>query len=229
MNPVLWGVVKWGLVVGAVLTLTSQCRRPWGRLGRRVARVMNISHASLTVWGLDGVDVASHARILDIGCGGGETVRTLAERAASGHVDGVDYSPASVAVARDRNAHLIESGRVEVQQATVSRLPFPDGTFDLVTAVETHYYWPDFAADLREVRRAIKPGGRFVIIAETYKGRRMDWLFRPVMRLLLRATYLSLDEHRAALTDAGFVDVSVDDDRRRGWMRAAGTKPLASR
>jgi hypothetical protein len=71
----------------------------------------------------------------------------------------------------------------------------------------------------------LKPGGRIVIVAETYKGRRMDWLYRPVMRLLLKATYLSLEEHRAVLTEAGFTNVEIHAESVRGWMCAVGTRP----
>ena len=224
MNAVVVTVIKWALGLGAVFALSSQCRRPWGWLGRRLAGAMNIGHASLTAWGLGHVTIAPESRVLDIGCGGGATMRALAAQ-TTGHIDGVDYSAASVDVARATNADLIRSGRARVQQASVSALPFPDGSFDLVTAVETHYYWPNFGRDLREVLRVIAPGGRFVIIAETYKGRRMDWLFRPVMRLLLRATYLSLDQHRTALAEAGFTDVEVDAEASRGWVCAIGRRP----
>lgn len=214
-----------GLGAGAAYALSGQCRKPTGWLGRRVARVMNLGHARVTGWGLDHVSIEAHMRILDIGCGGGRTMSRMAEQAVDGHVDGVDYAPASVAVARETNAGLIEAGRAAVQQASVSHLPFADRSFDLVTAVETHYYWPDFPNDLREVLRVLKPGGHLLIIAETYKGRRMDWLYRPVMRLLLRATYLSLDEHRMALKTAGFDNVTVDEVRSRGWMCASGVRP----
>ena len=122
------------------------------------------------------------------------------------------------------NGDLIASGRVTVRQGSVSRLPFPDSSFDLITAVETHYYWPNLPSDLREVRRVLKPQGRFVIIAETFKGRRMDWLYRPVMRLLLRATYLSVEEHRAALTEAGFSEVAVHTDAASRWLCAIGVR-----
>jgi ubiquinone/menaquinone biosynthesis C-methylase UbiE len=218
-------IVTTGLGLWAAYALSRQCRKPTGWLGRRLARSMNISHARVTSWGLGHVTIDPRARILDVGCGGGRTIRRMASIATDGHVDGVDYSPASVATAQNTNADLIQSGRVSVQQASVSQLPFADASFDFVTAVETHYYWPNLPGDLREVRRVLTPNGRFLIIAETYRGRRMDWLYRPVMRLLLRATYLSLNEHHAALAEAGFVDVVVDDDWRHGWMCAVGTRP----
>jgi len=51
-----------------------------------------------------------------------------------------------------------------------SRLSFSDGAFDVITAVETHFWWPALPTDLREVLRVLKPGGRLIIIAEVYKG-----------------------------------------------------------
>ena len=155
----------------------------------------------------------------------GQTIRSLAALAIGGRVDGIDYAPASVAVARQHTAELIASGRVAVQHASVSHLPFPDQSFDFVTAVETHFYWPDLVADLREVLRVLKPEGRLIIVAETYKGRRFDWLYRPIMRGLLDANYLTLDQHRALLTEAGFSDIEVHAYRGRGWMCAIGVRP----
>ena len=213
--------------IAAAYALSRQCRRPAGWLGRRLARAMNLSHGSLTAWGLQHVEIEPGWRVLDVGCGGGQTIRSMAAMTPAGLVEGVDYSEASLAVARQKNVDLLASGRVTVQRASVSQLPFSDGSFDLVTAVETHYYWPDLPRDLREILRVLKPSGRLVIIAETYKGRRMDWLYRPAMRFLLRATtYLSLEEHREALTEAGFTDVAIDAERMRGWMCAVGARPV---
>jgi SAM-dependent methyltransferase len=48
----------------------------------------------------------------------------------------------------------------------VSRLPLPNYVFDLVTAVETHYYWPDCPGDMRKIYRVLKLGGSVLIIAE---------------------------------------------------------------
>ena len=218
------------VVVAAILILfvTGQCRKPSSFLGRRLARAMNVGHAKLTQWGLSHVDVGRGFRILDVGCGGGRTIETLAAMAPEGHVSGVDYSAASVAVARERNAASIAKGQVDIQQASVSKLPFPDSRLDLVTAVETHYYWPDLPHDLREIMRVLAPGGTLLIIAETYRGRTHDWLFLPVMRLLLRAHYLTVDGHRQLFTEAGYDDVEVFTEKSRGWICVRGRKAPAA-
>jgi ubiquinone/menaquinone biosynthesis C-methylase UbiE len=212
--------------VGAALWLSRQCRRPSGRLGRRVARVMNTTHRPLTEWGLSHVTIEPRFTLLDIGCGGGGTVATLANAAGEGKVYGVDISPASVSTARRTNAQLIDSGRVEVRLASVAALPFGDDTFDLATAVETFYYWPDPVASLREILRVLRPRGTLIIIAETYRGRRMDWLYRPVMRLLFRATYLTPGEHQDLLRAAGFTEVEAFTEVSNGWLCVAGRKPI---
>jgi SAM-dependent methyltransferase len=193
-----------------------------------MVETMNRTHSGVTDWGLGPVTVGTHFAILDVGCGGGRTIQKLAAIATAGRVCGVDYSAASVAAARHTNADAIAAGRVEIVQGSVSHLPFPPAAFDLVTAVETHYYWPDLVADLREVRRVLKPGGTLVIIAEAYRhGGAVNALVGPLMRLL-GGRHLTVDEHRQALTDAGFVDVTIDEERRKGWIAARGRTPAAS-
>ena len=133
-------LLKLGLALLLAACVFRQVRKPRGWLGSRVVRAMNLGHAKMTDWGLQQVKVPKNATILDVGCGGGETVRKLAALAPEGNVIGLDYSAASVAVSRETNAQEIESGRVQIEQGSVAVLPFSDGTFDIVTAVETHYY-----------------------------------------------------------------------------------------
>ena len=85
-------------------------------------------------------------------------------------VVGVDPSSASIGVASKLNKHLINSNRVEIRQVSVSDLPFAEATFDLITAVEAHFWWPDLPTDVGRVARVLKPGGTFLIIAEVYRG-----------------------------------------------------------
>ena len=215
------------LVVAAVVVVAvmGQCRKPRWWIGRLVVLIMNRSHSRLTDWGLGKVSIDKRSSILDVGCGGGRTIQKLAGIATDGRGCGVDYSVASVAAARRTNAAGLAAGRVEILQGSVSQLPFPDATFHLATAVETHYYWPDLIAGLREVRRVLKPGGRVLIIAEAYRREGVaNALERAVVRLV-GGTCLSVDEHRNALTGAGFVEVVIAEDGRKGWICVRGESP----
>ena len=122
---------------------------------------------------------------------------------------GIDYSEESVAVARETNRGAIERGQVDIQLGDVAQLPFADGTFDVVTAIETHYYWPDLPRDVRHLMQVLKPVGVLLVVAETYRGRRNDWLIRPIMQGMFRAAYLSPAEHKQLLVDAVYRDVEV--------------------
>jgi ubiquinone/menaquinone biosynthesis C-methylase UbiE len=201
-----------------------QVRKPSGLLGRRVVRAMNLGHSAMTDWGLRHVTVSKNAVVLDVGCGGGGTVRRLTALAPEGRVVGLDYSAASVAVSRDTNADDIAAGRVQIEQGSVAALPFPDCTFDVVTAVETHYYWPDLPANVREVLRVLKPGGMFALIAETYRGGPFRLVYGIVMPLL-RAAFLSDAEHRDLLTQAGFTEVATKHVSGKNWICATGRRP----
>jgi ubiquinone/menaquinone biosynthesis C-methylase UbiE len=187
---------------------------------------MNWSHSRLTDWGLAKISIEPHSTILDVGCGGGRTVSKLAAIATQGQVCGIDYSDESVAVSQKTNARWIDKGRVEIRQGSVSQLPFRDDVFDLVTAVETHYFWPDLAADTREVLRVLKPGGALILIAESYKGARtagakLAEKYFPLAGMAL----LSVDEHRELFTTAGYSEVRVIEEPGKGWICSIGRKP----
>jgi ubiquinone/menaquinone biosynthesis C-methylase UbiE len=216
-------ILRLALPLILILWMFRQVRKPSGPFGRRVVRAMNLGHARMTDWGLQQVMVPKNAVILDVGCGGGRTVRRLAALVPEGKVVGLDYSAASVAVSRDTNAQEIETGRVQIEQGSVAALPFSDRTFDIVTAVETHYYWPDLPANVREILRVLKPGGTFVLIAETYRGGPFRLVYGIVMPLL-RAAFLSDAEHRDLLTQAGFAEVTTEHVSGKNWVCAKGRR-----
>ena len=143
----------------------------------------------------------------------------LAAIATQGRVYGIDHSKESVAMAMRTNRHWIDIGRVEIREASVSRLPFSDGAFDIVTAVETHFWWPALPTDLREVLRVLKPGGRLIIIAEVYKGAE-SFTSKAVEGYAEKTgmAFLSVEEHREVLTKAGYSDVQIITEPDKGWI-----------
>jgi SAM-dependent methyltransferase len=214
---VLW----YGATVLACLALIRQCRKPSWLPGQLFARLMNSTHFAMTRWALGHLPLARDSVVLDVGCGGGRTIQQLAALAPEGTVSGIDHSAASVAVARRTNARAIDAGRVDIRVGSVSGLPYADDSFDAVTAVETHYYWPNLVADLREIRRVLRPGGRLAIVAESYRRERFGAPEVLVMRLL-GSKLLTIDEHRAALAEAGFGDVAVFEEKKKGWLCVVG-------
>jgi SAM-dependent methyltransferase len=213
------------LIVLLMIYVLNQVRKPTRWVGRFFVWIMNMSHSGVTDWGLGHVRIGEEFTVLDVGCGGGRTIEKLAALAPRGKVYGVDYAKGSVAASRGRNAKLIEAGRVEIQPASVSQLPFPDGKFDLVTAVETQYYWPDLVGDMREILRVLKPGGTLVVIAESYGKGKYDMVQGPVMKLL-RSANLGVEEHRELFAKAGYTDIQTFEERSKGWFCGAGRKAL---
>lgn len=207
----------------------TQCQKPHGFVGRLILRNMNSRHSGVTDWGLSHISVGKRDIVLDVGCGGGRTIGKLAAMASEGKVYGIDFSQASVAVASKLNRALIEAGRVEIQEGSVSALPFANDFFDLITAVETHFWWPDLPGDIREVVRVLKPGGTLILIAEIYKGARtmtaqLAEKYLPISGMKL----LSEDEHRELLAKAGCCEVQVFTEPKKGWICAVGKKAVGS-
>ena len=142
----------------------SNMRKPEGKLGNIQLKSMNKEHTPVSLWGLKHLNISPDDVILDIGCGGGMNINRMAQGAKK--VYGVDYSIESVNLSKEVNEDLIKEGRVEVHEGNVMDLPFEDNSFDIVTAFETVYFWPDIVKSFGEVKRVLKPGGMFLIGCE---------------------------------------------------------------
>ena len=153
-----------------MLGLMDQYKRPTGRRGRLVAALMNRGHKSLSLWGLTHVNIEPDYVILDVGCGGGKTVGRLAQRAVQGKVYGIDYSADMVEYSKKVNKKLIAENRVEIIEVSVEKMGFSGNYFDLVTAIETCYFWQSFSDALQEINRVLKPGRKLLLVNEMIKN-----------------------------------------------------------
>ena len=189
-------------IMGLLKSFFSQCARPEGALGRVMLSFMNYTHAPLTNWGLKLVDVQDGWTMLDVGCGGGFTIRRLLKRSKDAQVYGIDISEESVAKAKKVNAELLDK-QVFITQGSAEKLPYEDKKFDLVTAVETVYFWPNLPDCLQEVRRVLKPGGKIAILVEVVDS---DSKWTSVVEGM---TAYSPEDLKKLLDDAGFTQTEI--------------------
>ena len=180
-------------------------------------RFMNFGHAPLTNWGLSLIGIHDGWTMLDIGCGGGATLKRLLKLSNNAQVYGIDISQESVAKARKVNARALGK-QVFVSQGSAEKLPYEDKQFDLVTAVETVYFWPNLPGCLQEVGRVLKPGGKFAILVEVIEG---DSVWTKVVDGM---TAYSPEQLKKLLDEAGFVDTEIHR-KKPSYAAIIGVKP----
>ena len=208
----------------SLLGLGNHFRYPRGKLGRYLARQMNLAHESLTLWGLSKLEIASDSVILDVGCGGGKTVNKLAYLVPRGRVFGIDISHDMVEFSRNVNKKLIVQNRVQIVEGSVEKMSFPDGFFDLVTAFETYYFWPNFVETLKEIRRVLKSNGRLLLVSEMVK----DGVYEVENAKLIRKAHVHLIPLRVIqnmMLSIGFVDIQVFVENNSTWNAVLAKKP----
>jgi len=207
--------------------LIKQLRKPTGWLGLWTAKAMNQAHSKLTNWGLSHIQINNDDTILDIGCGGGRTINKLAKIADMGMVYGIDYSDESVRVSRKTNKKFIKKGLVDIQKGNASSLPYSDNHFDLITAIEAYYYWPDLDQAMKEILRVLKPGGILIIIGALYKNSKFSARHQKLVKNLvtkLNLHYHSPEELRDVFSKTGYKDIKVDENYKRGMICGYGKK-----
>lgn len=179
---------------------------------------MNQGHASLSEWGLSHITPSLDARMLDVGCGGGANIAKLLEMVPKGLVDGIDYSSESVAMSKKINKAELGK-RCTITLGDVGNLPYEDGTFDVVTAFETVYFWPDLEKAFDEVRRVLKPGGTFLVVLEASDPSDTTWTDR-----IDGMTIYTGADLKERLKKAGFTPVSLHE-LKNGWVSLVAESP----
>lgn len=158
-------------------SILQNTRMPEGFFGRIILRGMNKGHASLSRWGLSQIEWKSNWTILDIGCGGGANLKRMADFCPQGKIYGIDISSESVKFARKEIKKLLNT-RCFISQGNVMNLPYEKGTFDLITAFETVYFWGNLQKTFNEVHRVLKNGGLFLICCEASDPSDETWTSR---------------------------------------------------
>lgn len=190
--------------MGLLKRFWNTSARTEGWLGRMNLRFMNLVHTPMARWNLSLIEWQPRWTVLDIGCGGGRNIRRILRRCPEGEVHGVDISADSVAYASRLNRREL-GRRCFIAQASADQLPYADGKFDVVTAYETVYFWPNLPRAFTEVRRVLRPGGTFTFSYGLTTSAAMRYWEQQVEAMHL----LPIADIRRLLTSAGFRDIAV--------------------
>ncbi len=113
---------------------------------------------------LEAAQLRSGMQVLDLASGVGDPALSIAEAVGpSGHVTATDLGPGMIAFAEEL-AKKKRLGNIEFRVADVEALPFPDGSFDVVSCRFGIMFFPEQVKAFRECRRVLKPGGRVAFV-----------------------------------------------------------------
>lgn len=181
----------------------TQCMKPHGDEGIETIQNMNENHREISEFAFEKVNVSETDKVIDIGCGGGVNIEKFL-KLTSENVDGLDYSEVSVAETIKRNQDAVDCGKSRVIHADVRDMPIDDESYDLASAFETIYFWPDIGETFREVSRIIKPNGQFMIAQGTDGNHPDDEKWLATVEGMHVYTAPELEKY---LLDAGFKSI----------------------
>src|SRR5215475_568571 len=172
--------------------------------------------------------ITADMSVLDVGSGVGGPARLVAATWGC-QVTGVDLSEPFVDAARYLTERTGQSGQVSFRTASALELPFDDGQFDIVLLQHVAMNISDRTRLYREIRRALKSGGRFaifdVVLMSGEPHYPVPWARTPATSFLLTAAAT-----REAIEPAGFRTLAWQDDTEaaKAWfaqMRESGPPP----
>ncbi len=155
--------------------------------------------------------------LLDVGCGGGAFLNAALHsgcRAAA-----IDHSADMVRVAREANHDAVAAGRLDVREGDAASLPFPDGTFTCAAMTGVLGFLSDPVAAFGEIRRTLRPGGRFVGLGSDPELRGTPAAPEPMAS---RLRFYDSGQLEAIVHQAGFADVRVVRRDLEPFAREAG-------
>lgn len=207
--------------MGLVQKFVSNTRKPDGLLGKLMVTGMNVGHEALAEWGCGFLGEEAPSSILDIGCGGGANIRRFLKSNPGACVTGLDDSSVSVDMARRLNAKAIAEGRCEIIKGDVSHVQLPADTFDLATAFETVYFWPEIQQSVQNMFHSIAPGGRFLIVNESTG---VDPSAVRYAKIIDGMNLYTPERLTDILTAVGFCKVEVHQAANAPWIAVLARK-----
>ena len=149
--------------------LIKQSRNPSGFVGRVITNIWSSYFKKFSLWAIKQTTISDNSRILEIGYGGGSTIKNLLALDKNLDIHGIDISKESYQTAKRMLLKSIENDSVQLMVGNVENLPYQNHYFDLVFAIQTHIFWKELKQSFQEIYRVMSNHSTLIIASEKEK------------------------------------------------------------
>lgn len=184
--------------------LIKQSQKPSGLVGRVITKIWSFYFKKLSLWAIKQTTISGNYRILEIGYGGGSTIKNLLALNKHLEVHGIDISKESYRTAQRVHSDSIRKGSVQLKIGNVENMPYQNNYFDRIFAIQTHIFWKDIKKSFQEVYRVMSSNSTLIIASEKEK---INYHMTD---------YRTSHEFIQLLTSIGFS--KIEEKQNRNWI-----------
>ena len=184
--------------------LIKQSQKPSGLIGRVITKIWSFYFKKLSLWAIKQTTISDNYRILEIGYGGGRTIKNLLALNKNLEIHGIDISKESYRTAQRVHSDSIRKGSVQLKIGNVENMPYQNNYFDRIFAIQTHIFWKDIKKSFQEVYRVMSSNSTLIIASEKEKIH------------YHMTDYRTSHEFSQLLTSIGFS--KIEEKQNRNWI-----------
>lgn len=184
--------------------LIKQSQKPSGLVGRVITKIWSFYFKKLSLWAIKQTTISGNYRILEIGYGGGSTIKNLLALNKNLEIHGIDISKESYRTAQRVHSDSIRKGSVQLKIGNVENMPYQNNYFDRIFAIQTHIFWKDIKKSFQEVYRVMSSNSTLIIASEKEKIH------------YHMTDYRTSHEFSQLLTSIGFS--KIEEKQNRNWI-----------
>lgn len=184
--------------------LIKQSQKLSGLIGRVITKIWSFYFKKLSLWAIKQTTISDNYRILEIGYGGGSTIKNLLALNKNLEIHGIDISKESYRTAQRVHSDSIRKGSVQLKIGNVENMPYQNNYFDRIFAIQTHIFWKDIKKSFQEVYRVLSSNSTLIIASEKEKIH------------YHMTDYRTSHEFSQLLTSIGFS--KIEEKQNRNWI-----------
>ena len=184
--------------------LIKQSQKPSGLIVRVITKIWSFYFKKLSLWAIKQTTISDNYRILEIGYGGGSTIKNLLALNKNLEIHGIDISKESYRTAQRVHSDSIRKGSVQLKIGNVENMPYQNNYFDRIFAIQTHIFWKDIKKSFQEVYRVLSSNSTLIIASEKEKIH------------YHMTDYRTSHEFSQLLTSIGFS--KIEEKQNRNWI-----------